>query len=115
MDGIELAAWIQQLQRDNKLYRFYKSKQWKHLKEKILKTYHHECLWCKEKGRINEAVTVHHVQHVTKYPELALSEHYTYNGKCYKNLIPLCHDCHDQAHDRMKWRPKPKPLNEERW
>ena len=106
---------IKDLIKQGELYKFYKSKAWKELKERILKENHHECKWCKESGRINRAVTVHHVQFVKKHPELALSRTYTYNGKTYDNLIPLCHDCHDKAHDRMKYKPKAKPLTEERW
>lgn len=30
------------------------------------------------------------------------------------NLIPLCHDCHDRAHKRIKYKPK-KKVTEERW
>lgn len=106
---------IQQLIKEGKLYRFYKSKEWIELREKILKENHYECVWCKEKGKISKAEQVHHVQYVKKHPELALSEYYTYKGKQYRNLIPLCHDCHDKAHGRMRHKPKTKQINEERW
>ena len=49
-----------------------------------------------------------------KYPELALCEYYDYRGQRYRNLVPLCHDCHDRAHERMKYKKK-KQVNEERW
>ncbi len=106
---------IRDLIEDGKLYRFYKSKEWMELREKILKENHYECAWCKENGKISRAEQVHHVQYVKKHPELALSEYYTYKGKRYKNLVPLCHECHDKAHGRMQFRPKTKQLNEERW
>lgn len=106
---------IQRLIEEGKLYRFYKSKEWMKLREKILKENHNECAWCKEKGKISKAEQVHHVQYVKKHPELALSEYYTYKGKRYRNLIPLCHDCHDKAHGRMRHKPKAKQINEERW
>ena len=35
-----------------------------------------------------------------------------------RNLVPLCHDCHDRAHQRMGYRPSPPsapPLTPERW
>ena len=54
------------------------------------------------------------IQYVKTHPELALCEFYEYRGKQYRNLIPLCHDCHDRAHERMKYR-KVKQVNEERW
>ena len=114
MDTVN-AKWIKQLIEEDKLYKFYKSRQWLDVKEKMLKMHHYECQWCKKKGKITKAVTVHHVQHVKKYPELALSEYYIYKGRQQQNLIPLCHDCHDRSHNRMQYKPKPKPLNEERW
>lgn len=110
----KMVQWIQKLIEENKLYRFYKSKEWIELKEQILKEAHYECEWCKMKGKISKAVTVHHVQFVKKHPELALSRYYTYKGILYKNLIPLCHDCHDKAHERMKYKKK-QQVNEERW
>lgn len=106
---------IKRLIKEDRLYRFYKSKEWTRLRDEILEKHHNECQWCKEKGIISKADTVHHVQFVKKYPELALSRYYTYNGKQYNNLIPLCHDCHDKAHKRMKYKPKKKQVTEERW
>lgn len=105
---------IEKLIEENKLYRFYKSKEWVILKNKVLDEFHHECQWCKEKGKVSRAETVHHVQYVKTHPEFALCEFYEYRGKQYRNLIPLCHDCHDRAHERMKYR-KVKQVNEERW
>lgn len=115
MAQIELVQWINTLIDSDKLYRFYKSKEWRALKEEVMRECHNECLYCKRDGIISQAETVHHVQYVKKHPEFALSKYYTYKGKQYSNLIPLCHDCHDKAHDRMKYKPKPKPLTEERW
>lgn len=105
---------IKKLIEENKLYRFYKSKEWIALKNNVLDKFHHECQWCKEKGKVSRAETVHHVQYVKMHPELALCEFYEHGGKQYRNLIPLCHDCHDRAHERMKYR-KVKQVNEERW
>lgn len=114
MTRSELKKWIEELIAENKLYKFYKSKLWIKKKEEILDKFHHECLWCKEKGKISKAEEVHHVQFVKTHPELALDEFYTYKGKQYRNLVPLCHDCHDMAHERMKYK-KQKQFNEERW
>lgn len=114
MEKEKLSNWIKQLIRDDKLYQFYKSKEWKKLKEQVLQEAHYECEWCKKKGKITRAVEVHHVQLVRKHPELALSKYYTFKGQQYKNLIPLCHDCHDKAHERMKYK-KREQFNEERW
>lgn len=106
---------IKKLIEENKLYRFYKSKEWMQMRDKILKENHYECAWCKEQGRIRRAETVHHVQFVKTHPELALEEYYTHKGIQYKNLIPLCHDCHDRAHDRMRYKKRTGQVNEERW
>lgn len=114
MEKFELVSWMQSLIAEDKLYKFYKSKQWLKLKEEILTESHNECEWCKENGKINKATTVHHVQYVKTHPELALSRTYTYKDKEYKNLVPLCHDCHDKAHERMKYK-KQEQFNEERW
>lgn len=114
MDKKELKTWIEGLLKEGKLYKFYKSAQWLNVRERILKESHYECEWCREKGKISKAETVHHMQYVKKHPEQALDEYYTYKGKRYRNLVPLCHDCHDMAHERMKWK-KREEFNEERW
>ena len=111
----ELKEWILSLMEDDKLYRFYKSREWISLKEQILKESHYECARCKAKGRISPATVVHHEQWVKKHPELALSRFYTYKGKQYRNLIPLCHTCHDEVHERLFGKTKTKTFNEERW
>ncbi|MDD3185977.1 MAG: HNH endonuclease [Anaerostipes sp.] len=111
----ETREWILRLLRENKLYQFYKNKVWLSLREEVLKENHYECDMCKKEGKITRAVTVHHVQYVKKHPELALSRTYSYQGKTYINLIPLCHDCHDRVHGRMMYKKKEKPLTKERW
>ncbi len=85
------------------------------IRDKIFKKYHNECTWCREQGKISKAETVHHIQWVKTHPELALQEFYTYKGKQYRNLVPLCHDCHDRAHNRMKYKQQKKLINQERW
>ena len=108
------AKKIRELIAEDKLYRFYKSTEWKALRDKILKENHYECEWCRDRGQISKAETVHHVQYVKNHPDLAMSEFYWFKGKRYRNLIALCHDCHDKAHERMRYRKK-KCVNEERW
>ena len=112
-----LATYINGLIVDDKLIRFYQRHEWRELRAKILKENHYECAQCKERGKISRAETVHHINHVTERPELALSEYYTdeKTGEKKRNLIPLCHDCHDEAHERFKFKEKPKQLNKERW
>lgn len=108
------ASEINKLIEENKLYKFYKSKEWKSLRDKILKENHYECEWCRKQGKISKAETVHHIQYVKSHPDMAMQEYYTYRGKRYRNLVALCHDCHDKAHDRMRYRKKVQ-VNEERW
>lgn len=74
----------------------------------------HECQMCKAKGKYKKATHVHHVNYVKIHPELALSKFYVDdNGAKKRNLISLCHDCHELTHG---YRQDPKEcLTEERW
>ena len=77
----------------NKNYKIYKSREFRTLRLQVLKTFHYECQRCKESNKITSAVLVHHVQEVTKHPELAFEEFYIdKNGIKQRNLIPLCKD-----------------------
>ena len=124
----DVKAFIEKLIRDNELWRFYKTKEWITLREKILKENNYECAECKKRGRITRydvkpdgtkvlISTVHHVQFVRKHPELALSRYYFYKGKRYDNLIPVCKACHNRLHpEKNKNNRNPdKFFNEERW
>ena len=96
MNTNELVKWINKLIEANELWKFYKSIEFRRLKEEVLIEQHYECQECKKKGIITKANTVHHVQFVRKHPELALSKYYTYKGKQYKNLIAVCKGCHNR-------------------
>lgn len=126
----ELKKWIEELIQQGKLWKFYKSKDWIKVKEEVLKENHYECAECKKQGKITRydvdadgnkklISTVHHVQFVRKHPALALSKTYTYNGKTYENLIPVCKACHNKLHPekrkRKKCKDESKYVNEERW
>ena len=95
MSEEQLERWINQLIKDDQLYKFYKCKDWRELSEAIKKENNYECVFCKRKGFHTPARSVHHVQWVKKHPRLALSRYYTYKGKQYVNLIPLCESCPD--------------------
>lgn len=110
----ETAEWIRELIRENKLYQFYKSKEWLSLREQVICEVHNECVMCRQKGIIRPVDEVHHVQYVRSHPELALSRTYHYHGMEFPNLLPLCHRCHDEIHERFGNRKK-KQVNEERW
>ena len=125
----DLAKWINELIEQGCLWRFYKSKEWIKLRNQILKENHYECAICKAKGIITRydidkngnkrlLSTVHHNQYIRLHPELALSRTYTYNGKVYQNLIPICKACHNRIHTekhKSKSNKPPSFTNEERW
>lgn len=115
MNTTELVKWINELIEKNELWKFYKSSQFRHLKDEVLREQHYECQECKKLGIITKADTVHHVQFVRKYPALALSKYYTYEGKQYKNLIAVCKSCHNKLHPEKNKTKKEKFSNEERW
>lgn len=129
IDTLELKRWIEDLIAKDELWRFYKSKQWIALKQSVLKENHYECAECKKQGKVtrydiddegrkNLISTVHHVQFVRKHPELALSRNYTYQGKEYKNLIPVCKACHNKLHPEKMNSGKNNDdvfVNEEKW
>jgi 5-methylcytosine-specific restriction endonuclease McrA len=110
----EVEQWIRKLIAEDNLHEFYTSSKWLRLREDVLVEYKSECQHCKANGFYTKSNTVHHVQYVKKHPELALSKVYIYMGKEYKNLIPLCHDCHERTHG-YRVSKKTKPLTEERW
>lgn len=74
----------------------------------------HECSICKSRGSYTLATTVHHVNYVKRHPELALEIWYEYQGKRKRNLLSLCHDCHEEVHGYRKHN-LAEPLTPERW
>ena len=97
--------------------KFYDSADWQHLRLQVLEMDHRECQHCKEKGRHTRADRVHHVNEALKRPDLALSIWYTNGqGEQQRNLVSLCHSCHEAVHCNRfpKKEPRP-PLTEERW
>lgn len=100
--------------RDGNLHGFYNSPEWKQLRQKVLKMDRNECQRCRGRGRYTKATTVHHVNYVKKHPELALEIYYMWQGKRKRNLLSLCHDCHEEVHGHRK-SSRPAPLTEERW
>ena len=94
---------------------FYTCTEWLKLRSEILRDDNNECLFCKAKGFYKRANTVHHVNYLKLHPELALSKTYKdENGIEKRNLISLCHDCHEQTHGYRQEK-KEEPITEERW
>ena len=110
----EVGAWVSKLIAENRLEEFYNSKYWRKLRKEILKENKFECEQCKKRGFYSKANHVHHVQYVRRHPRLALSKTYIFQGKEYKNLMTLCHSCHEEIHG-YRQKEKKKPLTEERW
>ena len=122
MTESDLVKWIQELIAEDKLYKFYKSRQWLELRTRVLEEHHYECVKCRARGKITKAQTVHHINHVKDKPGLALSEHYTdESGNKKRNLVPLCNACHNAEHPEKQYKAyftnKKKKNNEpeERW
>ena len=115
---VQLVQWINKLIEEDKLWKFYKSKQWIQLKTEVLEEHHHECYICRQQGKITRANTVHHVNYVREKPQLALSKYYIdNNGNKQLNLIPICKACHNKVHykDKLGKLHEDKFTNEERW
>ena len=115
---VQLVQWINKLIEEDKLWKFYKSKQWIQLKTEVLEEHHNECYICRQQGKITRADTVHHVNYVREKPQLALSKYYIdNNGNKQLNLIPICKACHNKVHykDKLGKLHEDKFTNEERW
>ena len=117
--GVRLEDWIRQLYREGRIYRFYKSDEWLRLRERVLREQHGECERCRDRGAYTPAKLVHHVNEVRDRPDLALSMWYTDgDGQRRRNLLALCHDCHEVEHGRAyrgRRAEEAPQLNEERW
>ena len=96
------------------IHRFYVWGPWKKVRREVLQMDHGECQRCKEKKIYTKATTVHHVNYVKKHPDMALEIWYEWNGVRKRNLVSLCHDCHEAVHGYRKPEKK-EALTEERW
>jgi len=109
--------WIRELIQQGKEYKFYKTKQWLELRSSILEKHHYECQQCLRQGKYTRAKLVHHINELKDRPDLALKEYYfdSSTGEKKENLIALCQDCHNIAHERVCHNEHKTQLNEERW
>lgn len=102
------------------IVKFYQSREWRELREDVMRDYSYECQRCMERGRYTRATMVHHVQELRKRPELALSKTYVdLKGVEHQQLMPLCQACHEAEHNKLgtfiEERTKHKFRNKERW
>lgn len=96
------------------IHRFYIWTPWLHVRKEVLELDRHECQDCKGDGTYAKATTVHHHNYLRKHPELALEIWYYWQGRKERNLVSLCHDCHERRHGYRKSEDKPL-LTEEQW
>lgn len=68
---------------------FYKSSAWRRKRRKILARDNYECQVCKQEGRYNKGVVVHHIEHLEDRKDLALED---------DNLLTVCEACHNRLH-----------------
>ena len=102
---------------ENDIHKFYNWRRWKNTRQRVLRMDKHECQMCKARKKFTRATTVHHVNHFRSHPELALEIYYTdmITRERKRNLISLCHDCHEEAHGYRKKMEAAAPLTTERW
>lgn len=111
-------AWLKQLIASGDVHPFYVSPEWRSLQRFVLNLDLGECQLCKAKGRYRRAEIVHHVNHVKRRPDLALSVWYTdAAGEKKRNLLSVCDMCHKHEHPEQMRRAssRPKFQTEERW
>ena len=111
-------VWLRSLIAAGDTHPFYVSVQWRKLSADVLRLDRYECQLCKAKGRYRRAVMVHHVNHVTRRPDLALDTYYTdSDGDQKRNLLSVCRWCHEnECHpERLRRVRVPQFMTEERW
>ncbi|MDO4285242.1 MAG: HNH endonuclease [Eubacteriales bacterium] len=107
-------AYVRKCIADHNIHGFYDWGPWKKLRREVLEADRYECQQCKRRGIYRRATTVHHINYVKKHPELALEKYYEWQGKKKRNLISLCHECHEEVHGYRK-KKRISPITEERW
>lgn len=123
MTETELVRWIKELIEEDKLYRFYKSRAFIELRARVLEEAHHECQYCRAKGKISKATIAHHEYYVRDYPQYALSQYVKDDEGMHRNLVAVCHRCHEDIHKnerlygwlKKKQEDKESDEPEERW
>ena len=66
-------------------YNFYRTRQWSHLRQRVLERDHYLCDYCKVQGVITPAKTVDHVRPVEAFPD---------DKDNINNLAVICRECH---------------------
>ena len=106
-------VFMRQCARGNPL-RFYNSALWEKTRDAVLEMDHHECQDCKAKGVYTQAECVHHNYFFKLYPHWGVSVWVDVGGEKKRNLVSLCHACHETRHGHRQKEEK-RPLTVERW
>jgi 5-methylcytosine-specific restriction enzyme A len=89
--------------------RLYNSAAWQKLRAEALARDNHECIWCKEKGRLtlkqHMTLEIDHILEIETHPERALD---------LDNLRTLCRRCHNRRHGRLQFREQ-QQKQEKKW
>ena len=109
--------WLLGLIAAGDIHPFYVSSEWRQLAAAVLRD---DCRNCQICGKANAADLVHHVRHVKRFPQLALSRYYVdEDGTQQRNLISVCRGCHEAVcHPERMRKPTAKPeafATAERW
>lgn len=113
----DISSFIRECIKHNDMSSFYTSKEWRRLRQEVLRADKGECQVCKARGCYTKANHVHHINYVRKHPEIALSKYYINDdGNTKRNLISVCRNCHETVchPERLRWNVK-EPLTIERW
>lgn len=82
--GIPIDQWKKFVTQESEF--FYKSKEWKELRDQIFQRDNFTCQLCFKRG--SKKINAHHIKKRSNFKELSLDS---------KNLITLCVDCHDKT------------------
>ncbi|PTJ01821.1 HNH endonuclease [Staphylococcus simulans] len=90
--------------------RFYKTSEWRNLRQQRLCIDNYECQWCKEKGKVvtdkDTRLVVHHKKELKDRPDLALD---------IDNLVTVCFECHEKHHDRNIYKKEKNKWSNDEW
>ena len=108
-------AQLRELIAEGREAELYSWGEWKALRPDVLRLDNRECQRCKQRGRYRRARIVHHVKHLRKRPDLALSIWDTDTGE--RQLISVCKQCHEELHpeSQRQYRRFYAPVTVERW
>lgn len=96
--------------------KFYDWPEWDSARSEALRMDCNECQICKARGRYRRAIIVHHVRHLKRRPDLALSVWDPDTGK--RQLLSVCRACHEEEHPERglkRCAPAAQPVTAERW